>query len=196
MIPVMNNFGQGEEFRAESEVGALNGIHIHGEMDTAILQIKLNGAALAGEIQAFANSEDARTLESGKNGGKAFIFGLADESHLAGFQIGNRGNPQGPQRMVVDGLAAQHIIKSGAERVVTQNADEDGAGRTSEGSGGPFDELREIEEEGGLDLIFDGSGALRGSRRRQGKQGEEEASKKKAEGIGRAGPPRGIRSRV
>ena len=64
-------------------------------------------------------------------------------------------------RPAIHALTGDRLIERAVEGIIAQHADHDRRALVGEGSAGPVDELREIEEEDGLDLL----------RRRRGERG-------------------------
>ena len=67
--------------------------------------------------------------------------------------------------MTADGLSRQRLIEDLSEWIVAEHRDDDRLVTTAESLLGPFDELREVVQEGGLDLVL-GERRLLGERRR------------------------------
>ena len=63
------------------------------------------------------------------------------------------------ERMALHALALHRRIQLPAERIVSQDADGEGRAGRRKGLRRPFDELREVEEEHRLDLVFAGCGS-------------------------------------
>ena len=86
--------------------------------------------------------------------GPRSLLRAADEDDLAVVQVGEIARAYHHQAAAVDQLALDHPVQSGAERIVTQDADAERGVLAGEGRLGPFDELRKVEKKGRLDLVF------------------------------------------
>ena len=73
---------------------------------------------------------------------------------MAAFQILHALGPLDDQLAVVDGFPLHRLIEHRAERIVAEHADGDRRAGIGKGRGRPLDKLREVKQEGRLDLIL------------------------------------------
>src|SRR5438132_4398026 len=83
---------------------------------------------------------------------------------------------QAPDRELpaIDGFAIDRLIDGAAKGVLAEDADDERGAAVAEGFGRPLDELGEVIEKGGFDLIFTRRLAWRLSARQATRQGERE----------------------
>ena len=84
--------------------------------------------------------------------------------------VGILESPDG-QRAPLERLAANDVVDDAAERIIADDADDEGRGRRGVGRGRPFDELAEVEQIGGLHLVFGQRRRRPGSRAPQRRNG-------------------------
>ena len=117
---------------------------------------------------------------------------LADEQDVAAVDLARRAITTDHDRPISNGFPLDDLVQAGAERIVAQDPDRDRGALVGKRFLGPFHELREIEEEGRLQVVLARESALRSARRWNERRGENDSQD--ANGPARH-PPQRTRAR-
>src|SRR3989475_8393403 len=148
-----NNSGQTQELRAELQASPLGAVGIDLEADLVPLDHEVDDATRRDEALHLAHREHARSVKVLHDLGQAALLRRADEQHVARFDALDRLDTADDQAPGLHGLAVDGLecLFGG---IVAQDADGDGAASLGQGLARPFDELDEVIQEGGLDLVL------------------------------------------
>ena len=93
-------------------------------------------------------------IQGGENLVKLRAFGAVDEENLAVADLTDIAVTTHQQRTVIYLLAPDCFIQTRTERIVAEDTDDKRFAGGRECLGRPFDEMRKIEDENGLDLVL------------------------------------------
>src|SRR5579872_2284713 len=116
------------------------------------------------EPLGIAYREDVPALQTGENAFRSLAFGSADEKDLAVLDVLDAVIALNGQRVAVHFFVPYGFVQEAVKGVVTQNADTKGLIGTGGRVGWPFDELGEVKQEDGLNLVFPGNRRFRPER--------------------------------
>src|SRR5205814_7554287 len=99
-------------------------------------------------------------LDRGENLQQALVLRPADKKDLAFLEVRNSAIATDLDRPRAETFTADSLVEKGAERVVSEDTDEEWWLRILWHAGRPIDKLHEIEQEDGLQLILGGPRGL------------------------------------
>src|SRR5437870_2118047 len=156
-----DDLGHPQQLGADRQVCGFGRPRVDLEADPAPVRHEANHAAPFGESVGVAHREDRPILETREDIFRLIRHGPTDEQDVAlrdVFHALIATHDEGPRSAT---LSAHGGIEKVAERVATQNPDDERRLRIGNGLGRPVDELREVEQEDGLHLSLGGLPHLR-----------------------------------
>ena len=124
-----------------------------------VLVRELDDRAPLGRMLDIAHGERRVAIQTPENLLQLRSLGITDEQHVASAQLARFAIALHDEGMALHALAAHRRIELRAEAILTEHAQREGRIRGAERLCGPLDELGEIEQEDGFDLILARSGA-------------------------------------
>src|SRR2546421_6761017 len=156
-----DDLGHPQQLGADRQVCGFRRLRVDLEPDPAPVGHEANHAAPFGESVGVAHREDRPILETREDVLRLIRHGPTDEQDVAPRDVFHAliaMHDEGPRSPM---LAAHGGIEKVAERVATQNPDDERRLRVGNGLRRPIDELREVEQEDGLHLSLGGRSRLR-----------------------------------
>src|SRR6185312_8742371 len=120
-----------------------------------------NHAAALREVVEIADREHVVAPERAQDLLQLRRLRGADVKNVTARRLRDAAQAAHDHRPAVDPLARDRLIERAAERIIAQHPDHDRGALIREGRGRPVDELREVEEKDGLDLLRRGPGTSR-----------------------------------
>src|SRR2546426_10661353 len=148
-----DDLGHPQQLGADRQVCGFRRLRVDLEPDPAPVGHEANHAAPFGESVGVAHREDRPILETREDVLRLIRHGPTDEQDVAPRDVFHAliaTHDEGPRSAT---LSAHGGIEKVAERVATQNADDERRLRVGNGLGRPIDELCEGEQEDGLHTI-------------------------------------------
>src|SRR2546426_4223221 len=156
-----DDLGHPQQLGADRQVCGFRRHRVYLEADPAPVRHEANHAAPFGESVGVAHREDRPILETREDVFRLIRHGPTDEQDVAPRDVFHpliALHDEGPRSPM---LSTHGGIDKVAERVATQNPDDERRLRIGNGLGRPVDELREVEQEDGLHLSLGGLPRLR-----------------------------------
>ncbi len=150
----IDNLGRPEQLGTDRQVGGFGGIEVDFQPDFVLFSDESDHAAVLGKTVGVAYSEDVPPFQSGKDLVQPVALRAADEQDMTRLDLFHTAialNGQGP---VVDFFITHGLVQVSAERVFSQDADDQRYLPIGKGLLRPFDELREVEQENRLELVL------------------------------------------
>jgi hypothetical protein len=189
-LPAIADYGLGkkQEPRADLKIGALSIVQIDVEANLVVLQAETDHAAMLNKVVGFADGEDGGTVQAGQNCGRSLLVTACNEKEMTApgiFVLLKMANLQGTR---ADLLALNGVFEDAGERIFSHGTEDEGTIPGAERVHGPIHELRKMENESSLQLIFTGTGLRVGGN--QGERMKEQNNKEEDSTQGEGRQPR------
>ena len=155
-MPAIADDGLGEEQepRTDLEIGALRRLQIDIEANLVFQKAETDHAALLNKVVGFPNGEDRGVVQFGENCGGMPSVPAHDEKEMAPGGVFLLLKMADLKRARANLFALNGGFKNAKQGVLTCGAKDDGAVLGTKSVRRPIHELREMENEGGLQLIL------------------------------------------
>jgi hypothetical protein len=158
-----------QQLRAHGEVGAVDLLKIDDEGNAAGLDGEGNHASHPRETLAFSHEQYWREFPCAEKLLQFLVF-ETDEGEVAGKEFGRITDAHDVNLATLDEFAAHNRTEGFGQHVFAEDAELPFAGLRRDYRERPVDELRQLKEEGGANLLL-GSGSL-GAQRQKCQQHE------------------------
>src|SRR5262245_8896525 len=143
-----------KHLRADFELGAPRRVHVDLETNHALLQIESDDAAARREVLGLADGEHRGLPQAGEHLLERAGLRPGREQDVAGPELPEVLQPPDANRPALDLLAADHVVDVRPERILAEDAEDEGGVAVGERLAGPGDEPSEVDQEGGLHLVL------------------------------------------
>src|SRR3989442_66012 len=167
-----NDFSHTQELGADRQVSRLRRLEVDLEPDAAPVGHEANHAAALGESVGVTHREDRPVLEARQNALRSVPLGPTDEQDVARLDLIHAVVAPDLESPPSQALVTHGLVQNAPERIISKSADHERRVGVGKGPGWPIDELREVEQEHGLHVVFRGPHGLR----RQPASGHEQRS--------------------
>jgi predicted nucleic acid-binding Zn-ribbon protein len=149
-----DGLGKKQEPRTDLEIGALRRFQIDIEANLVFLKAETDHAALLNKIVGFADGEDRSAVQGCKNCGRTSFVPAHNEKEMASSGVLLLLKMADLKRARADLLALNGGFKNAGQGAFTCGAKDQGAVLGTKSVRRPIHELREMENEGGFQLIL------------------------------------------
>src|SRR5881296_1438759 len=152
---VQNNGGEVQQFRAEPQACAFDGLQVDFKPQRPVVPDQPNHPPIAGKVAQIADGKDALVSQPLEDRTEAVPLRTANEQNVTTPNLTDALEPLDDDLTPLNGLAVKSVFEHRAKRVFAQYADDDSRVCGGEGAGGPVSEPREVVEPLGFDLVLE-----------------------------------------
>jgi hypothetical protein len=147
---VTHDGGQGQQFGAEFQSGAIRSVRIYEETDTALIDSKLDDTAGGGKSIRFTDDENVLATQLGGDLGQTVAFASGNEKDLAADYVGSSLHTKKSYGATLNSMPEQRVVERAAEGVGPENTNQKGRLGICECAGRPFNKFCKIEKKSGF----------------------------------------------
>src|SRR5579863_10533002 len=151
LAPCAHDFRRPQELRADRQVIRPGSREIDAKPDMTVLLAECDDHAP--RRRTVGHCENAAAFEGVDDLRQVWQLLGRDEQDLAVAQPCDIGIALDGKRMVAHGLAAHDLVQAAAEGIFAEHADHEGTVLLGQRAGWPLNEMREVEEEYGFELV-------------------------------------------
>src|SRR3989475_11535747 len=123
---------------------------------TTLFRSEANHAAALRESVGVTHREDRPVLEARQNALRSVSLGPTDEQDVAGLDLVHAVVAPDLESPPSQALITHRLVQDAPERIISENADHERRVGLGKGLGWPLDELRVVEQEHCLHVVFRG----------------------------------------